>query len=93
MAEFGAWLRSIIAKYWVLINLCLLLFISVRNPVVAYRVIYMSFFLMFVNTFQVRSKPVDVSSKLKLKHTFMRHQYFLRSRFPSGANCCTSSGC
>ena len=53
VAAFGLWLRTIIAKYWVAINLSLLLFISIRNPVVAYRVIYMSFFLMFVNTFQV----------------------------------------
>ena len=61
--QFGAWLRKLIAKYWALINCGLLLFISLRTPVVAYRVLYAFFFLVFVNCFQVALN--DMSIKLE----------------------------
>uniref|UniRef100_A0A914W7L3 Piezo-type mechanosensitive ion channel component n=1 Tax=Plectus sambesii TaxID=2011161 RepID=A0A914W7L3_9BILA len=51
--QFAKWMRRLISKYWVVINLCLLLLISLQNPVVAYRVVYMAFFLLFVNCFQI----------------------------------------
>uniref|UniRef100_A0A914RSQ0 Piezo non-specific cation channel R-Ras-binding domain-containing protein n=1 Tax=Parascaris equorum TaxID=6256 RepID=A0A914RSQ0_PAREQ len=48
-----SYLRHIVTKYWVIVNLCLLLAISLQNPVVFYRIIYMAFFQIFVNCFQI----------------------------------------
>ncbi|VDK64254.1 unnamed protein product [Anisakis simplex] len=48
-----SFIRHMITKYWVVVNLCLLLAISLHNPVVIYRIIYMAFFQIFINCFQI----------------------------------------
>ena len=42
-----------ISNFWIFLVLFLLLIISMRNPVVFYRIVYMAFFLMFLTSFTV----------------------------------------
>lgn len=45
-------LLKLMERFWAIFNLCFLLIISLQNPVVSYRIIYMIFFLSFVICFQ-----------------------------------------
>uniref|UniRef100_A0A1I8ARR4 Piezo-type mechanosensitive ion channel component n=1 Tax=Steinernema glaseri TaxID=37863 RepID=A0A1I8ARR4_9BILA len=53
MGRFLAALKSNVSRYWIVVNLALLLVISVQNPVVMYRIFYMLFFLLFLACFQL----------------------------------------
>ncbi|KAK0410514.1 hypothetical protein QR680_005168 [Steinernema hermaphroditum] len=57
LGRFLLSLKSNVSRYWIVVNLALLLVISVQNPVVMYRIFYMLFFLLFLMCFQL-SFPV-----------------------------------
>ena len=54
--RLGRWFVNLLTKYWIFISCGALLFVSIQNNVVIYRIIYMAFYLFFILSFQVYQK-------------------------------------
>lgn len=59
----GRWFGDLLTKYWIFVSCGTLLFVSIQNTVVIYRIVYMVFYLFFILSFQVKKFILKNNSK------------------------------